>query len=246
MTNAKLQLSDAICKNDTVTASSLISSGSVNLNGKPWPLLHAAERGRVEIMTRCSTPVPTSMPSTKDNVLRVYRNFDNHFDALKLLVERGTNLGVVDSNGQSLLSFVAQYVKHEPFVIFLLDAGAPIDRLSNADLMDLVKSVAVFDRLMARGVNFTAMRDEVGATLCHHVARNVSCENDFRFLVNVCGNNAVQSVDDDGRSPLHWASPSGNDSAIRVLVELGAEIDRQDNGGGLRCTMLPGTCNRHV
>jgi hypothetical protein len=28
--------------------------------------------------------------------------------------------------------------------------------------MGLVKSVAVFNRLMARGVNFTAMRDEIG------------------------------------------------------------------------------------
>jgi hypothetical protein len=99
------------------------------------------------------------------------------------------------------------------------------------DLMALVKSVAVFNRLMARGVNFTAMRDEDGATLCHHVARNVTCEDDLRFLVNVCGNDAVHAVDNYGRTPLHWASSSGNDSAVRVLVELGAEIDRQDNDG---------------
>jgi hypothetical protein len=33
------------------TASSLILSGSVNLNGEPWPLHRAALRGRVEIMT---------------------------------------------------------------------------------------------------------------------------------------------------------------------------------------------------
>jgi hypothetical protein len=58
----------------------------------------------------------------------------------------------------------------ERFVILLLDAGAPIDGLSNGNLMALVKSVAVFNRLVARGVNFTAMRDERGATLCHHVA----------------------------------------------------------------------------
>jgi hypothetical protein len=41
-------------------------------------------------------------------------------------------------------------------------------------VMNLVKSVlsvAVFNRLVARGVNFTAMRDDRGATLCHHVAR---------------------------------------------------------------------------
>jgi ankyrin repeat protein len=47
----KKLLIDAIEKNDIPTASSLISSGSVNLNGEPWPLHRAAEHGRVEIMT---------------------------------------------------------------------------------------------------------------------------------------------------------------------------------------------------
>jgi hypothetical protein len=28
-----------------------------------------------------------------------------------------------------------------------------------------------------------------------------------------------------------WASSSGNELAMRVMVELGAEIDRQDNNG---------------
>jgi ankyrin repeat protein len=35
----------------------------------------------------------------------------NHFDALKLLVGRGANLGVVDSDGRSLLSTVSKYEK---------------------------------------------------------------------------------------------------------------------------------------
>jgi ankyrin repeat protein len=49
------------------------------------------------------------------NAVDEYRNiachfamWDNHFDALKLLVERGANLGVVDFSGRSLLSNVAQ------------------------------------------------------------------------------------------------------------------------------------------
>jgi ankyrin repeat protein len=44
-------LIDAIEKNDISTVSSLISSGSMNLNGEPLPLHRAAEHGRVEIMT---------------------------------------------------------------------------------------------------------------------------------------------------------------------------------------------------
>jgi ankyrin repeat protein len=97
----------------------------------------------------------------------------------------------------------------------------------------------VFNRLVARGVDFTAMRDEYGATLCHHVAHNVTREDDLRFFVNVCGNDAVHAVDDDGWTPLRWALLNGNDSAVRVLVELGAEIDRQNNYGSTALIKAP-------
>jgi ankyrin repeat protein len=228
--NAK-KLSDAIHKNDTVTASSLISSGSVNLNDEPLPLHHAAQRGRVEIMTML-------LDAGADiNAVDKYRYTACHFaiandqfDALKLLVERGAN-GVVDDEGRSLLATVAQYDKDERFAILLLDAGAPLDGLSPANLLELVTRVAVFNRLLARGVNFTAMRGVDGATLCHYVARNVTREDDLRFLVNVCGSDAVHALNNLGRTPLHWASLSDNDSAVRVLVELGANIDRQNNNG---------------
>jgi ankyrin repeat protein len=228
------QLIDAIDKNDTATASSLISSGSVNLNYQPLTLHHAARCGRVEIMTMLLDA------GVDINAVDAYRKtacyvaiFHVQFDALKLLVERGANLDVVDDVGRSLLSNVAQYGKGERFAFLLLDAGAPLDGLSNGELMAFVSSDAVFDRLLARGVNLTATRDEYGATLCHYVARNVKCEEDFRFfLVNICGNDAVHAVDNDGKTPLHCASSSGNDLAVRVLVEFGAEIDRQDNNGG--------------
>jgi ankyrin repeat protein len=234
--NAK-KLIDAINENNIVTASSLISSGSVNLNGEPLPLHHAAENGRVEIMTML-----LDAGADINAVDRLQQSachkaiWDNHFDALKLLVERGANLGVVvDFKGDSLLATVARYCNDERFVNLLLEAGAPLDGLSNDRLMRLVKSGAVLKRLLARGVNFTAMRDDDGATLCHHVASNVTSEDDLRFLINVCGNDAVYAVDNDGKTPLHWASSSGNGngngnkSAIRVLVEMGADIDRQDN-----------------
>jgi ankyrin repeat protein len=225
------KLLDAIRKNDTAAASSLISSGSVNLNCEPLPLHCAAEHDRVEIMTMLLDAGADINAVDKSQFTACHVAIvENQFDALKLLVERGANLGVVDSDGRSLLS-TARYVTNERFVILLLDAGAPIDGLSNGLVMALVKSVAVFNRLVARGVNFTAMRGERGATLCHHVARSVTREDDLRFLANVCGNDAVHAVDDDGKTPLRWAVSRSNDVAMRVMVELGAEIDRQDNRG---------------
>jgi ankyrin repeat protein len=231
---ATRQLLHAIHRNDIRTASSLISSGSVNLNGEPLPLHRAARHGRVEIMTML-------LDAGADiNAVDEYRHtacriaiVENQFDALKLLVERGANLGVVDSSGHSLLSIymVACFVRDERFAILLLDTGAPLVGLSPSQLLELAKNAAVFHRLIARGVNFTTMRDGSGRTLCHLVARNVTSEDDFRCLVNLCGNDAVHAVDNNGNTPLRWALSSCNDVAVRVLVECGAEIDRQDSDG---------------
>jgi ankyrin repeat protein len=223
------KLLDAIRINDIFAASSLISSGVVNGNGKMWPLIHAAGLGRVEIMTML-------LDAGADiNAVGEYHRtachvavFKSHFDALKLLVERGANLGVVNVFGESLLSIVARLDKGERFVCLLLDGGAPLDGLSAHFLLALVKSVAVFNSLLARGVDFTAMQDDVGGTLCHHVASNVTSEDELRVLVNVCGNDAV---DYNGETPLQWASLRSNDSAVRVLVEFGADIDREDKKG---------------
>jgi ankyrin repeat protein len=223
---AKKLLIDDIEKNDIPTASSLILSGSVNLNDELFPLHRAAQHGRVEIMTLLlDAGADINAADVHQRTACHVAISNKHFDSFKLLVERGANLGVVPS----LLS-TARYVIDERFVILLLDAGALLNDPSLYNLIALVKSVAVFNRLVARGVNFTAMRGERGTTLCHHVAANITREDDLRFLVNVCGNDAVHAVDNHGETPLHSASLSGNELAMRVLVELGAEIDRQRNG----------------
>jgi ankyrin repeat protein len=94
-------LIDAIEKNDIPTVSSLISSGSVNLNGEPWPLHRAAEHGRVEIMTML-LDAGADINAVKYRYTACHiAILNNQFDALKLLVERGANLGVVDSDGRT-------------------------------------------------------------------------------------------------------------------------------------------------
>jgi ankyrin repeat protein len=230
--NAK-KLINAINDNETATASSLISSGSMNLNSKPWPLHHAAQLGRVEIMTMlldAGADINAVEEKYHCTACRV-AILNDHFDALKLLVERGANLGVVDSDGNSLLANVVQYRRKELFVTLLIDAvGAPLDGLSNYQLMELVKSVAVFNRLLARGVNFTAMRGEDGATLCHYVARNVTREDDLRFLLNVCGNE-----DNRGRSALIDAAEKMKSSCVELLLAHGADVDVVANDGQAAC-----------
>jgi hypothetical protein len=130
----------AIYKNDTATASSLISSGSVNLNGEPWPLHRAARRCRVEIMTMLlDAGADINAVDERRRTACHVAIVENRFGALKLLVERRANLGVVVGQGRSLLVTAVFYLSGsgEQFINLLLDAGAPLDGLSPFHLMRL-------------------------------------------------------------------------------------------------------------
>jgi ankyrin repeat protein len=221
----------AIKRNDIARASSLISCGAVNVNGKLLPLIEAAALGRVEIMTMLlDAGVEIDAVDNYDRTACHAAIFSNHFDVLKLLVERGANLGV---GGESLLVSAAQQGGEEgnQMLILLIDGGAPLDDLPRDDVMNLVQSVAVFQRLSARFANLTALRDLFGHTLCYYVARNVVNVEDLCFFVDLLGKDEFAHVNYNGETPLHWAALNVDKSALRVLVELGVEIDRQESVG---------------
>ncbi|KAL7279159.1 hypothetical protein ACG7TL_006999 [Trametes sanguinea] len=41
----------------------------------------------------------------------------------------------------------------------------------------------------------------------------------------------VNAVDEDGRTPLHWAASSGSEDIARYLIDQGADVNRGDGGG---------------
>jgi ankyrin repeat protein len=220
----------------SASSSSLLSNAMKNLNNTDndsgLPLIQAAENGQVERLTLLLNEIDTVDEHIANACFAAIRN--NHFAALKLLVERGGD--VVRRRGESWLRSVA-WRNDDRMACLLLDAGAPLDHLTHVDLTNLVaftKSVGVLTRLIARHVDVAALRDFNGGTLCHSVIGNAAHDDDVQDLLRAVvelGGVYVNTVKCNDITPLHYAAINRNRSALRILVELGADIDRQQTDG---------------
>jgi ankyrin repeat protein len=222
----------AIDRNDIDAVSTLLSNG-VDVSESVC-LSHAVTHGRVEIMRLLlDAGADIEQVNAKgESACHVAIRY-NQFPALQLLIERGAN---VRSVRNPLLNTAASY-SDERISMLLLDAGALIDNLKPDVLMSLVSipsSVAVLKRLLALQVDFSAMRDVHGRSLCHQVVWNAHPNADLdallRALVDV-PNVDINAVNVNGMTPLHCAVIQRNKNAVRLLVELGADIDRQSTDG---------------
>jgi ankyrin repeat protein len=237
MKKAHRLLLNAIEKNDIAKASDLITSGTVDLGAHPRtgpvPLVQAAKLSRVEIMQ-----LLLDHGANIDAIEEVngcgsacyIAVMGNQSEAVRVLAERGANLNVGEL---PLLKIVSQFGFSEQIMISLLDNGAPIDDLTAADLFGLVaksKSFAVLERLLARNANVGMLRDVADRSLCHHVLlvpdRGPVDERLFRAVVGIAGCD-VNQVDRFGNPPLFYALQSHATAAMRILIELGADIDAQ-------------------
>jgi ankyrin repeat protein len=249
----------AIENNDKDTVSRLIASGGVvNLNAaatdtvKMPPLIHAAALGRIEIMTLL-LDAGASIDVIDSHGKSVYHAAvaHNQLATLRwLLLERGGGAANLNNNAESdLLLQEVTHNRDDRIAILLLDADAPIDRLAPIDLMNLVarpRSVAVLQRLLKRDVDVRALRDSKNRSLCHRVIVGASHNNhdhDVLLQAVVAAGVGVNAVDDNNRTALHYAALWRNATSLRVLVELGADIDQRDCLGASVLHWLGGSGN---
>jgi ankyrin repeat protein len=158
-------LVDAIEKNDIPTVSSLIEKG-VNVNNSLSPLSCAAKRGRVEIMTMLlDAGADIDAGSHTQNTPCFAAIAYGRSDALKLLLDRGARIDA------SFLKAAMQFrqFRREAILLLLLDAGAPLDDVTDDLIYIAASSVALLNRLLARNVNVSALKNRHGDTLCHQV-----------------------------------------------------------------------------
>jgi ankyrin repeat protein len=180
---------------------------------------------------------------------------NHHFDALKLLVERGAAV-TVQGDVNIAYTFLLHTLVHrigpaiEKMAILLLDVGAPIDMPYAYEMNWLVKktkSVAVLDRLLARGLDVAALRDPFSQrTLCHMITDNFESTPNFHSLLIAAVDRAkvdINAKDYQGLTALHGAASSHDLDTIRLLVELGADVDVVDSSNYSPLHIIFGHCS---
>jgi cytohesin len=177
--------------------------------------------------------------------------------ALKAALDGGANASAVDSSGATALHKLALCGQQDAdaldaMVAALLDAGAPLERLSmGAPVTPLLVASAAGNAALARalvrrGASVSAA-DERQRTALH-----LALENDHGAVVEALLADAaaaagapaldalpVNAIDRDGVSPLHLAAMFGNAPLASLLIASGAKVNVKDSTNrtpiGLAC-----------
>jgi ankyrin repeat protein len=169
-----------------------------------------------------------------------------HFQTVKLLRHHGAHVNVLGSEGEIPLHSVVSYGDLE-LVRVLLDNKADVNarnifnwtpmhhvargpngygRLSTPQLFPDVARL-----LLEHDADANARMDRNLTPL--HVAAKVAAEYGsveiVRVLLEFGGN--VGAVDDEGKTPLHFAAELGSFEVVRVLLEHGANVGAEDKEG---------------
>jgi ankyrin repeat protein len=133
---------------------------------------------------------------------------------LRLLVEKGADVNICDTDGDTQLHSAAK-MGHEDVVSILLSGD-----------MDIVKKGK-------KGSTALAMASEAGHTgvvwqLLQHMAG--SGLEEMSAQVNAC--------DTDGRTALHWAADKGHEEVVSALLSCGADSSRRTSTNGNTALML--------
>ena len=107
--------------------------------------------------------------------------------------------------------------------------------------------VEVARMLIDHGADVT-YADELGCYPIHMAALSASrfrAEEMIRFLVEKAGKpDDVFLRDNAGRTPLHIAASSGNNKIVKVLVDLGSDVNAKNKQGDT--PLHSASCHRHV
>ena len=155
-------------------------------------------------------------------------------DVVKLLLDAGAEVDkMTDRDGCTPL-VAASSEGHREVVKLLLDGGAEVDKADNAGRMPLFHAgswdhTEVVQVLLDSGADLDREVNRYPGATRLHWASKVGLLGMVRSLLEAGAD--VNSQDDKGETPLHWAARGGNDcSAVaELLLASGAEVDKESN-----------------
>jgi ankyrin repeat protein len=151
-----------------------------------------------------------------------------------LLLQHMPNLSIRTHYKELPIDMAVARVGDERIVAMLVAAGSPLN--SRTIICEAAsRGATVVQRLIARGVVISDVRDEVGENTPLHLAMVRPFKRDLlHTLVHECGID-INAVQVTGQTSVHLAACSGNVEQLQWLIEAGAKIDCMNVRG---CTPL--------
>lgn len=201
-------------------------------------LWEAAQKGDISGVVRCLAKYEDLNHMNVNHYNRtplICAAIRGYVEIVKLLVERGADIDLVDDREQTALMYAKD--KNYPAIVDLL-LEAEVD-LSNIDIDTIIRAgnnkhfLSYLSKL--RDVN---AKDKLGWT----VLMRVSMHSHVHPVKMVLDRGAdINATEQYGTTALHFAARSGNVEVVEYLLGRGAQINRQNNYG------TTGTfCNIHI
>ena len=199
------------------------------------PLFFASWRGKrevVELLLGAGAEVNKTDENGESPLLAA--SMRGNWEVVELLLDAGAEVDKMrDIDGITPL-VAASIEGHREMVKLLLDRGAEVDKANNAGQTPLFRAgsddhTEVVQLLLDSGADLDrAVNLYPGATRLHWASK-VGLLGMVRSLLDAGAD--VNSQDDKGETPLHWAARNGNDcSAVaELLLASGAEVDKESN-----------------
>lgn len=155
-----------------------------------------------------------------------------HFEAVKVLIEKGANISIRSKGNETALSNAIQSSKKNKSQIikYLIDHGADVNDTTSYGDTSLIRAcedgeIELIKYLIAKGADIN-QKGSLGATPLHEAARNGHLEI-VKLLIE---NGAEISAKGYGNeTPLFKAARGGYLQIMKLFLENGADIEAKDS-----------------